>query len=142
MKQRIQFCTSRDGVRIAVATVGQGPPLVRVNNWFTHLEIDWDSPVWRHWVEAFVERRMLIRYDPRGSGSMLGWQTSKRSSMRWVYVGSRWLDCARVASSRLPMPRVTRTASVGLFSTAAICTAPMSTVLRTSSPSKRRRFRK
>jgi pimeloyl-ACP methyl ester carboxylesterase len=68
MKQRIQFCTSRDGVRIAFATAGQGPPLVRVNNWFTHLEIDWDSPVWRHWLEAFVERRMLIRYDPRGSG--------------------------------------------------------------------------
>jgi pimeloyl-ACP methyl ester carboxylesterase/DNA-binding CsgD family transcriptional regulator len=68
MKQRIQFCTSRDGVRIAFAKVGQGPPLVRVNNWFTHLEIDWDSPVWRHWLEAFVERRMLIRYDPRGSG--------------------------------------------------------------------------
>jgi len=68
MKQRIQFCTSRDGVRIAFATVGQGPPLVRVNNWFTHLEIDWDSPVWRHWLEAFIERRMLIRYDPRGSG--------------------------------------------------------------------------
>src|SRR5712664_384633 len=68
MKQRIQFCSSRDGVRIAFATVGQGPPLVRVSNWFTHLEFDWDSPVWRHWLEAFVERRMLIRYDPRGSG--------------------------------------------------------------------------
>jgi len=68
MKQTIQFCTSRDGVRIAFATAGQGPPVVRVNNWFTHLEIDWDSPVWRHWLEAFVQRRMLIRYDPRGSG--------------------------------------------------------------------------
>jgi TolB-like protein/pimeloyl-ACP methyl ester carboxylesterase/Tfp pilus assembly protein PilF len=67
-EQRIRFCTSRDGVRIAFAAAGQGPPLVRVNNWFTHLEIDWDSPVWRHWLEAFVERRMLVRYDPRGSG--------------------------------------------------------------------------
>ena len=68
MKQRIQFCTSRDGVRIAFATAGQGPPLVRVNNWFTHLDFDWDGPLWRHWFEAFTERRMLIRYDPRGSG--------------------------------------------------------------------------
>jgi pimeloyl-ACP methyl ester carboxylesterase/DNA-binding CsgD family transcriptional regulator len=68
MRQRIRFCTSRDGVRIALATAGEGPPLVRVNNWFTHLELDWDSPVWRHWSEALVERRMLVRYDPRGSG--------------------------------------------------------------------------
>lgn len=68
MRQRIQFCTSRDGVRIAFATAGQGPALVRVNNWFTHLEIDWDSPVWGHWLNTFLERHMLIRYDPRGSG--------------------------------------------------------------------------
>ena len=68
MKQRIRFCKSRDGVRIAFATAGDGPPLVRVNNWFTHLELDWESPVWRHWSEALAERRMLVRYDPRGSG--------------------------------------------------------------------------
>jgi pimeloyl-ACP methyl ester carboxylesterase/DNA-binding CsgD family transcriptional regulator len=68
MKQRLQFCTSRDGVRIAFATAGEGPPLVRVNNWFTHLELDWSSPVWQHWIDAFTQRRMLIRFDPRGSG--------------------------------------------------------------------------
>jgi pimeloyl-ACP methyl ester carboxylesterase/DNA-binding CsgD family transcriptional regulator len=66
--QRIRFCTSRNNVRIAFATAGEGPPLVRINNWFTHLELDWDSPVWRHWSEALAERRMLVRYDPRGSG--------------------------------------------------------------------------
>ncbi|MPZ56872.1 MAG: hypothetical protein GEU91_10335 [Rhizobiales bacterium] len=60
MKQQIQFCTSRVGVRIAFATAGQGPPLVQVNNWFTHLEFDWDSPVWRHWLEVFAERRKLV----------------------------------------------------------------------------------
>lgn len=68
MKQRIGFCTSRDNVRLAFATAGEGPPLVRVNNWFTHLELDWDNPVWRHWSEALAERRQLVRYDPRGSG--------------------------------------------------------------------------
>ncbi len=68
MKQRIRFCSSRDGTRIAFATAGEGPPLVRVNNWFTHLELDWGSPVWRHWSEALVEKRTLVRYDPRGSG--------------------------------------------------------------------------
>jgi pimeloyl-ACP methyl ester carboxylesterase len=68
MRQRIRFCKSRDDVRIAFATAGEGPPLVRVNNWFTRLELDWDNPVWRHWSEALVELRMLLRYDPRGSG--------------------------------------------------------------------------
>ena len=68
MKQRILFCTSRDSARIAFATAGEGAPLVRVNNWFTHLELDWDNPVWSHWSEALAERRMLVRYDPRGSG--------------------------------------------------------------------------
>ena len=68
MKQQIRFCTARDGVRIAFATAGEGPPLVRVNNWFTHLELDWVSPVWQHWSELLADRRTLVRYDPRGSG--------------------------------------------------------------------------
>lgn len=68
MKQHIRFCTSVDGVRIAFATAGAGPTLVRVNNWFTHLELDWGNPVWRHWSEALAQRRTLVRYDPRGCG--------------------------------------------------------------------------
>jgi pimeloyl-ACP methyl ester carboxylesterase/DNA-binding CsgD family transcriptional regulator len=68
MKQRIEFCATHDGIRIAFATAGEGPPLVRTANWFTHLELDWDSAIWRHWFEALAETRTLIRYDPRGSG--------------------------------------------------------------------------
>ncbi|NLD68870.1 MAG: alpha/beta fold hydrolase [Limnobacter sp.] len=68
MRQRIRFCTATDGIRIAYATAGEGSPLVRVNNWFTHLELDWTHPVWRHWWAALADRRMLVRYDPRGSG--------------------------------------------------------------------------
>lgn len=68
MNPRIRFCTSRDGTRIAFAAAGAGPPLVRVNNWFTHLELDWGSPVWRPWSEALAAGRTLVRYDPRGSG--------------------------------------------------------------------------
>jgi len=68
MKQQIQFCTTNDGIRIALAKAGEGPPLVRVANWFTHLEIDWESAIWRHWFEALSERHTLVRYDPRGSG--------------------------------------------------------------------------
>lgn len=68
MKQRVRFCTSADGVRIAFAEAGKGPPLVRVANWFTHLDLDWQSAVWKHWFDALSHRRTLVRYDPRGSG--------------------------------------------------------------------------
>jgi pimeloyl-ACP methyl ester carboxylesterase/DNA-binding CsgD family transcriptional regulator len=53
---------------LAFAKAGNGPPLVRTANWFTHLELDWDSAIWRHWFEVLAEGRTLIRYDPRGSG--------------------------------------------------------------------------
>jgi len=68
MKQRVKFCASADGVRIALAESGEGPPLVRVANWFTHLDLDAQSPVWRHWFEYLSAGRSLVRYDPRGSG--------------------------------------------------------------------------
>ncbi|NIQ78010.1 MAG: helix-turn-helix transcriptional regulator, partial [Anaerolineae bacterium] len=42
MEQQIRFCTTSDGIRIAYATVGQGRPVVRVLDWFTHLEYEWE----------------------------------------------------------------------------------------------------
>ena len=50
--QRVHFCTTTDGVQLAYATSGNGPPLVKASNWLTHLDYDWDSPVWRHWWQA------------------------------------------------------------------------------------------
>jgi pimeloyl-ACP methyl ester carboxylesterase len=55
-------------VRLAYAVHGKGPPLVRTPTWLTHLEFDWQSPVWRHWVEGLAEGRTVIRYDERGCG--------------------------------------------------------------------------
>ncbi|MEW5916334.1 MAG: alpha/beta fold hydrolase [Gemmatimonadota bacterium] len=68
--QTIRFCRAHDGVRIAYATSGRAgaPPLVKTANWLTHLESDWDSPVWRHWLRALGENHTLIRYDARGCG--------------------------------------------------------------------------
>jgi pimeloyl-ACP methyl ester carboxylesterase/DNA-binding CsgD family transcriptional regulator len=68
MDQQIRFCTTRDGARIAYALIGDGPPLVKAANWLTHLEFDWHSPVWRHWMEALAAGRRLVRYDERGCG--------------------------------------------------------------------------
>jgi pimeloyl-ACP methyl ester carboxylesterase/DNA-binding CsgD family transcriptional regulator len=68
MKQEVRFCTSADGTCIAYAVHGSGPPLVRVATWLTHLDFDWESPVWRHWLQALGERHTVVRYDERGCG--------------------------------------------------------------------------
>ena len=66
--QKIGFCTTDDGVRICYATVGDGPPLVKAPNWLTHLEFEWQSPLWRHWWVELAAFNTLIRFDQRGSG--------------------------------------------------------------------------
>ena len=65
---RIGFCRADDGVQLAYGVHGGGPPLVKAANWMTHLDHDWRSPVWRHWLSALGERRTMIRYDERGCG--------------------------------------------------------------------------
>jgi len=81
--QQIRFCTSSDGVRIAYATSGKGPPLVKAANWLTHLEFDWTSPVWRHWLVEFSRGRTLVRYDERGCG-LSDWDVADLSFEAWV----------------------------------------------------------
>jgi serine/threonine protein kinase/TolB-like protein/Tfp pilus assembly protein PilF/alpha-beta hydrolase superfamily lysophospholipase len=68
LQQQIQFCTTTDGVRIAYAKVGQGPPLLKAANWLNHLEFDWRSPIWRPLLEEFARDHLLVRYDERGNG--------------------------------------------------------------------------
>jgi pimeloyl-ACP methyl ester carboxylesterase/DNA-binding CsgD family transcriptional regulator len=66
--QQIQFCTSRDGTRIAYARCGSGPPLLWIGHWIRHLELDWENPVWRPWLSLLTRRHTVIRYDWRGCG--------------------------------------------------------------------------
>ncbi len=83
MKQQVQFCRSADNIRIAYATSGQGPPLVKAANYLTHLEHDWNSPVWRHWMQGLSETHRLIRYDARGSG-LSDWDVKTYDMEAWV----------------------------------------------------------
>lgn len=68
LKQDIRFSRSADGVRLAYATTGSGPPLVKPANWLSHLEFDLVSPVWRHWIAGLSRDHTLIRYDKRANG--------------------------------------------------------------------------
>ena len=67
-EQNIQFCEAADGVRIAYATIGQGPPVVSVSNWLTHLELDFQISMRRELVRLLSPGNQVIRYDARGSG--------------------------------------------------------------------------
>jgi class 3 adenylate cyclase/pimeloyl-ACP methyl ester carboxylesterase len=68
MEQHIQFVTAPDGVNLAVATLGSGPPLILVPGWLSHLELDWHDPFARSLFERLASERQLIRYDKRGTG--------------------------------------------------------------------------
>lgn len=72
-----------DRVRIAYATMGQGPPLVKAANWLTHVELDRTSPVWRHWLRELSATHRLIRYDERGCG-LSDWDVDDFSVETWV----------------------------------------------------------
>jgi class 3 adenylate cyclase/pimeloyl-ACP methyl ester carboxylesterase len=67
-EQEIQFCMTPDGVQLAYARIGDGPPLVKTGNWMTHLEFDFESPIWRGLFRELSRDHTLIRYDARGNG--------------------------------------------------------------------------
>jgi pimeloyl-ACP methyl ester carboxylesterase/DNA-binding CsgD family transcriptional regulator len=112
LQQQIRFCTAPDGVRIAYASSGHGPPLVKAANYLTHLEHDWHSPVWRHWLRGLSETHRLIRYDARGSG-LSDWDVESYNMDVWVR------DLEAVVSAlnldRFPL--------IGISQGAAVCVA-------------------
>jgi class 3 adenylate cyclase/pimeloyl-ACP methyl ester carboxylesterase len=67
-EQDIHFCMTGDGVRLAYSRLGNGPPLVKTGNWMTHLEFDFETPIWRHLYRELSRDHTLIRYDARGNG--------------------------------------------------------------------------
>jgi pimeloyl-ACP methyl ester carboxylesterase/DNA-binding CsgD family transcriptional regulator len=81
--EKIRFCASSDGTRIAYAVTGDGPPLVKAANWLTHIEFDANSPVWRHWIDESSRNHTLIRYDERGCG-LSDWDVADMSFESWV----------------------------------------------------------
>ncbi|ORB68439.1 alpha/beta fold hydrolase [Mycolicibacterium tusciae] len=82
-RQHIAFCKAADGVRLAYAVAGEGPPLVRAANWMTHLGYDIESPVWKHWVRDLSNNRQFIRYDERGCG-LSDWEATDFTFDDWV----------------------------------------------------------
>jgi pimeloyl-ACP methyl ester carboxylesterase len=83
LTQEIRYARAADGVRIAYAIAGSGPPLVKAGNWLSHLEYEWVTPVWRHIMLRLAEKHTLVRYDARGNG-MSDWEVKELSLDAWV----------------------------------------------------------
>lgn len=67
-RQKIQFCTAADGVRLAHMSVGKGTPVVKAGSWMSNLAKDWDTPTWSPIYRALEKQHQFIRYDQRGCG--------------------------------------------------------------------------
>ncbi len=81
--QRIRYVRTGDGVQLAWAEAGTGPVLIKASNWLTHLEYEWESPVWRHWIRFFSDHFRFVRHDERGCG-MTDWNVCDISFERRV----------------------------------------------------------
>jgi len=81
--QKVLYAKAQDGTRLAYSVTGEGPPLIKTANWLNHIQHDWDSPLWRHWIEEFTRGRSLIRYDERGNG-LSDWGTPDLSFSAFV----------------------------------------------------------
>ena len=76
--QTVKFCRAPDGVRIAYAVHGSGPPLLVSTCWLSHLQFDWESPVWQHFLRDLGRFATVIRYDERGHG-LSDWDVADHS---------------------------------------------------------------
>ncbi len=73
--QDVRFCISPDGVQLAYARTGSGPPVLKAPNWLNHLEYEWRSAVWGPFLAGLSEKNELIRFDQRGGG-LSDWDVS------------------------------------------------------------------
>ena len=111
MQQEIRFCATSDGVQIAYAHVGQGPPLIKTANWLNHLEYDWRSPVWRHLLEELATDHRLFRYDARGNG-LSDWDVDDISFEAFVRDLETVVDAAGV--ERFPLLGISQGCAVSI----------------------------
>jgi pimeloyl-ACP methyl ester carboxylesterase/DNA-binding CsgD family transcriptional regulator len=111
--QRIRYLRTTDGVQLAWAEAGTGPLLIKAANWMSHLEYEWESPVWRHWIRFFSNHFRYVRHDERGCG-MSDWNVGDLSIERWVE------DLESVVAAAAPQDPFTL---LGISQGAAICVA-------------------
>ena len=83
MTLKVNYCRAHDGVRLAYAVAGRGPPLVKTANWMNHVELDWERSIMSHFFVGLAREFTLLRYDARGNG-MSDWDVEEVSLDAWV----------------------------------------------------------
>lgn len=129
-RQSISFCRTSDGVNIAMASVGEGPVLVKTANWLNHLEYDWQSPIWEPMLRRLAARFRVVRYDGRGNGlsdrevddiSLAGFErdleavTESLGAQRFVLLGISQGGAAAVRYAARHPDRVSRLILYGAY---------------------------
>jgi class 3 adenylate cyclase/pimeloyl-ACP methyl ester carboxylesterase len=83
LKQEVRYCRAPDGVRLAYAMVGAGPPMLKSAHWLGHLEYDWELPISQHFLLGLAKNHTLVRYDARGNG-LSDWDVQETTLDAWV----------------------------------------------------------
>lgn len=109
--QEIRFCKTSDGTTIAYATVGMGPPLIKAANWLSHLELDWDAPIWSPLFRQLARNHKFIRYDERGNG-LSDWDVSDLSQD--AFVADLEAVVEAVGIERFPLLGISQGAAVAI----------------------------
>lgn len=97
IEQEIRFCSTADGVQLAYASLGSGPPLVKTGNWMTHLEYDLEGPMVRPLYAELAREHTLTRYDARGNG-LSDWDVEEMSFDAFVRDLETVVDAAKIAN--------------------------------------------
>jgi len=109
--QRIKSFVTQDGVNIAYSQCGSGPPLVKAANWLNHLEFEWRSPIWAHWVTELTRHHTLYRYDERGNG-LSDWNIEDFSFQAWVRDFAQLIDTIQL--DRFPILGISQGGAVAV----------------------------
>ncbi|MEO1240912.1 MAG: alpha/beta fold hydrolase [Pseudomonadota bacterium] len=110
-RQSIKFCRTTDNVNIAYASVGSGPPLVKAANWLTHLELDWNAPIWSPLFRELARTNRFIRYDERGNG-LSDWDVPEISFETFVADLEAVVD--EIGLDRFPLLGISQGAAVSI----------------------------
>lgn len=65
MAERVRYCTTEDGAKIAFVTSGEGIPFVWIPSSLQGGRSIWDTPLVKRWAHYFT----VVRYDCRGLGA-------------------------------------------------------------------------
>lgn len=111
--QRVHFVVGGDGANLAWAAIGadKNPPLIKAANWLTHLELDWEAPIWSPLFRQLGQSFQLVRYDERGCG-LSDWEVAEISFATFVRDLEIVADAA--GHARFPLLGISQGAAVSI----------------------------